>query len=65
MWVKTTDGPDHCVVAIANWQKWVAGNAVTINGDVADEPLSGCQWSKKGPSGKKIGRAMEWTRDKR
>jgi hypothetical protein len=52
MWAKTTNGASHCVMAITNGQKWVVGNTVTINGDVADEPLSGCQWYQKGWSNK-------------
>ncbi len=43
MWEKTTNGASHCVVAIAPGQKWVAGNAMTINGDIANKPLSGRQ----------------------
>jgi hypothetical protein len=54
MWAKMTDGPSHCVQAIAHGQKWVVGNATTINGDVADGPLSGCQWYQKGPSSKRF-----------
>jgi hypothetical protein len=54
MWAKTTNSASHCIVAIAHGQKWVSGNAATINGDVADEPSSGRQWYQKGPSGKRI-----------
>ena len=52
MWVSTTDLSMHCDVAIAHEQKWVAGNAETITGNVADEPTSDRQWNQKGPSGK-------------
>jgi hypothetical protein len=54
MWAKTTDGASHCVVAIAQGQKWVFGNAATINGDIVNEPSSGCQWYQEGPSSKRI-----------
>jgi hypothetical protein len=54
MWAKTTNGASHCIVAIAHGQKWVVGNATPINGDIANKPLSGCQWYQKGPSGKRI-----------
>jgi hypothetical protein len=40
MWVSTTDLAKHRVVVIAHEQKWVAGNAETITGNVADEPTS-------------------------
>ena len=40
MWVSTTDLAKHRVVAIAHEQKWVAGNAETITGIVANEPTS-------------------------
>jgi len=40
MWVSTTDLSMHHIVAIAHEQKWVAGNAETITGNVADEPTS-------------------------
>jgi hypothetical protein len=48
MWVSTTDLAKHRVVAIAHEQKWVAGNAETITGNVADEPTSDRQWYQKG-----------------
>ncbi len=54
MWAKMTNGASHHVVAIAHGQKWVVGNAATINGDSANEPLSGRQWYQKGLSGKRI-----------
>jgi hypothetical protein len=54
MWTKMTNGASHCIVAIAHGQKWVGINAMTINGNIANEPLSGCQWYQKGPSGKRI-----------
>ncbi len=54
MWAKMTNSASHCIVAIAHGQKWVVGNAVTINGDVANKPSSGCQWYQKGPSSKRI-----------
>jgi hypothetical protein len=54
MWAKTTNGTSHCIVAIANRQKWVVGNAVTNNGNVANEPSCGHQWYQKGPFGKRI-----------
>jgi hypothetical protein len=54
MWVSTTDLSMHRVVAIAHEQKWVAGNAETITGNVADEPTSDRQWYQKGPSGERI-----------
>jgi hypothetical protein len=38
MWAKMTDGVSHCVVAIAHGQKWVVGNAATINSDITNEP---------------------------
>ncbi len=41
-------------MAIAHGQKWVVGNASTIIGDIADEPLLSRQWYQKGPSGKRI-----------
>jgi hypothetical protein len=40
MWVSTTDLAKHRIVAIAHEQKWVAGNAETITGIVANEPTS-------------------------
>ncbi len=54
MWAKMTNGVSHRIVAIAHGQKWVTSNATTINGDVANEPLLGCQWYQKGPSRKRI-----------
>jgi hypothetical protein len=54
MWAKSTDGTSHCVVAIPHGQKWVVGNAATMNGDIADKPLSDRQCYQKGPSGKRI-----------
>ena len=54
MWVSTTDLAKHRVRVIAHQQKWVAGNAETITGNVADEPTSDRQWYQKGPSGKMI-----------
>jgi hypothetical protein len=54
MWTKTTYGASHCIVAIALGQKWVVGNAVTINGDIANKLLSGYQWYQKGPFGERI-----------
>jgi len=54
MWVSTTDLAKHHVRAIVHQRKWVAGNAETIIGNVADEPTSGHQWYQKGPSGKRI-----------
>jgi hypothetical protein len=47
MWANTTDGVSHHVVAIAHWQKWIVGNAATINGDVTNKPLSDCQWYRQ------------------
>ena len=45
----------HRVVAIAREQKWVAGNAEMITGNVANEPTSNHQqWYQKGPSGERI-----------
>jgi hypothetical protein len=44
MWAKMTKGAGHCIMAITHWQKWVVCNAVTIKGDVADKPSSGCHW---------------------
>ena len=38
MWVSTNDRKKHPVVAIALEKKWVAGNAATITGNVANEP---------------------------
>jgi hypothetical protein len=54
MWAKTIKGASYCIVAIAHRQKWVVNNAATINGDVANKPLFGCQWYQKGPSGKTV-----------
>jgi hypothetical protein len=54
MWVKTTNGTRHCIVAITHRQKWVVSNATIINGDGANEPLSGHQWYQKGPYSKII-----------
>ena len=54
MWVSTTNLAKHRVRAIAHQQKWVAGNAETIIGNVANNPTSGRQWHQKGPSGKRI-----------
>jgi hypothetical protein len=42
------------VLAITHGEKWVVGNTATINGDVADKPLSSLQWYQKGSSGKRI-----------
>jgi hypothetical protein len=53
MWVSTTDLAKHRVVAIAHEQKWVAGNAETITGNV-DNKTSDCQWFQEGPSGERI-----------
>jgi hypothetical protein len=44
IWAKITDVASYCIVKIAHGQKWVAGNAATINGDIANKPWSGCQW---------------------
>jgi hypothetical protein len=54
MRVSTTNLAKHRVVAIAHEQKWVAGNAEMITGNVANEPTSDRQWYQKGPSGKRI-----------
>jgi hypothetical protein len=54
MWANITDGASHHVVAITHGQKWVVSNVATINGDIANKPLSSCQWHQKGPSGKRI-----------
>ena len=54
MWVLTTDLAKHRVRAIAHDKKWVAGNAETITGNVADEPTSVRQWYQKGLSGERI-----------
>jgi hypothetical protein len=54
MWVLTTNLKKHRIVAIAHEQKWIVGNADTITGDVADEPLSNHQWSHIGPFGERI-----------
>ena len=54
MWVSTTNLAKHRVVAIAHEQKWVAGNAEMITGNIADEPTSDRQWYQKGPSGERI-----------
>jgi hypothetical protein len=39
MWAKMIDGASHHVVAIAQGQKWVVGNATTINSDITNKPL--------------------------
>ena len=54
MWVSMNDMKKHCIVAITHEQKWVAGDAATITGDIANEPTSNHQWSHKGPFGKRI-----------
>ncbi len=54
MRAKTTKGASHHIVAITHRQKWVVGNNATINGDIANEPSSGCQWYQKEPSGERI-----------
>jgi hypothetical protein len=54
MWEKMTIGASHQVMAIAHGQKWVVGKAATINSDVTNKPLYGCQWYHKGPSSNKI-----------
>ncbi len=54
MWVVPTDGKKHSVVAIAHEQKWVAGIAATITGNVADEHTSIHQWCHKDPFGERI-----------
>jgi len=54
MWVSTTNLVKHHVRAIAHQQKWVAGNAETIIGNVANEPTSSRQWHQKGPAGKRV-----------
>jgi len=54
MWVSTTDLAKHHVMAIAHQHKWVAGNAKTIIGNVADKPTSSRQWYQKGPYGERI-----------
>ena len=43
MWVSTTDLAKHRVVAIAHEQKWVAGNAETITGNVARKGRGLCR----------------------
>jgi hypothetical protein len=53
LWVKTrTNVASRCIMAITHGQKWVVGNAATINGDINNKPLSGHQWYQKGPSSK-------------
>ncbi len=54
MWGKTTNSASHPVVAIAHGQNWFVSNTTTIDGDIANKPLSGCQCYQKGPSGKRI-----------
>ncbi len=54
MWVVPTDGKKHCIVAIAQEQKWVAGIAAMITGDVADKHTSIHKWFHKDPFGKRI-----------
>ncbi len=54
IWAKTTNVASHHVMAIAHGQKWIVGNTATINGAATNEPLSGCQWYQKEPSGKRI-----------
>jgi hypothetical protein len=41
-------------MAITHGQKWFVDNAVTINGNLTNEPLSGCQWYQKALFGKRI-----------
>jgi hypothetical protein len=54
VWVVPTDGKKHRVMAIAHEQKWVAGIAATITGDVADEHTTIHQWCHKDPFGEMI-----------
>ena len=51
IYVSANNLTKHCVVAIAHEQKWVAGVAATITGDVADEHTSIHQWCHKDPFG--------------
>ena len=55
VWVVSTDGTKHRVVAIAHEQKWVGGVAAAITGDVADEHTTIHQWCHKDPFGERIG----------
>ncbi len=54
MWAKTNNVASH---RVAHEQLWVVGSATTIKDDGADKPLSGCQWYRKGQSGKRIARS--------
>jgi hypothetical protein len=54
VWVVPTDGKKHRIVTIAHEQKWVAGIAAAIIGDVADEHTSIHQWCHKDPFGERI-----------
>ena len=54
VWVVPTDGKRHRVVAIAHEQKWVAGVAAMITGNVTDEHTSIHQWCHKDPFSKRI-----------
>ncbi len=54
MWAKTTDGAIDCIMAIAQGQMWVVGNAATIIDDIINKALSRCQWYQKGLSDKRI-----------
>ena len=55
VWVVSTDGTKHRVVAIAHEQKWVGGVAAEITGDVANEHTTIHQWCHKDPFGERIG----------
>jgi len=54
VWVVPTDGKKHHVVTITHEQKWVAGVAAMITGDVADEHTSIHQWFHKDPFSERI-----------
>jgi len=54
VWAVPTDDKKHRVVPIAHEQKWVAGFAATITGDVTDEHTSIHQWFHKDQFGERI-----------
>jgi hypothetical protein len=54
MYVVTNDCKKHHIDAITHGRKWVAGDAKTINGSIAKEPLSNQRWHQRCPLGEKV-----------
>ena len=54
MYVVTNDCKKHHIDAITHGRKWVAGDAKTINGSIAKEPLSNQRWHQRCPLDEKV-----------